>query len=114
MPKGTQSASDLARNIRIKKLEAMKERDRFAQEDELDKLRDENQKLKTYSKTLEGLLATVEGALLRMSNRDVVSAPVTPPTYPPAKTGAKKTRAKMPPKPNGGSLFDPMAADEQT
>jgi hypothetical protein len=114
MSKGTQSPGDLARSIRTKKFEAMKERDRFNKEDELEQLRVENDKLKVYCKSLESILATTEAALVRMSTRGTFAkqAATAAPTYPPAKTGTKKSTPLMPPKPKtNGGLFDSPASD---
>lgn len=114
MPKGTQSASDLARNIRTKKLEAVKERDKLLQEDELEALRTEVRALRSYTAQLEDLLRTTEASLMRMSARDGFNPALSPSGKVAEKAIAKTITKKppMPPKTNGGTLFDPMAVDE--
>jgi hypothetical protein len=91
------TAGDLARTIRNRKLDAIKERDRYAKEDELDNLRNENAKLKSYCSELEDILRTTEAALTRMSFREPLPKFPAPP-FPAPPPKPKQTRRPRAPK----------------
>jgi uncharacterized protein (DUF3084 family) len=93
--KKSANPSDIAHDIRTKKLEAMKERDRFLDRDELEQLRDENQAVRTYCAKLEQILANAEGQLVRMGTKPATPAKseLSPFKMPKANGGApKRTR----------------------
>lgn len=91
MPKKSATPSELANDIRTKKLQAMKERDRFKDADELQSLRRYNQELVIYCKKLEEILAVAEVQLIRMG-----TSPKAKPAFP-----SYKRPAPMPPHANG-------------
>jgi hypothetical protein len=109
MPKKNATASDLASHIRDTKLAAMRERDRFKKDDELDQLREENARLKTYTRELENLLATTETALIRLAAREAAKGSQMPKgTLPPkpkvARRSAMPKQTAMPmPSPHSGN-----------
>lgn len=106
MPKKPANPTDLARDIRDTKLEAMREFNRFQDADELRQLRTDHQKLKNYCAKLEAILATAEGALIRMGTppakpKAKPAFPKFPKPYPPAHANGgvpKKTRPSPAPK----------------